>query len=77
MLTRPLELYKVPKCGPDKERNVYSLGSNGRICGRDNADRTIIVPNEWATNDIRIGFRPHVSMWYKISDTKLERERYV
>lgn len=73
MLTRPLVLYRVPRCGPDSDRNVYKRGRSGRICGRDSAERTIIVPKEWATNDIRVGLRPQVSMWYKISETSLQK----
>lgn len=71
ILTKPLLLKSVPKCGPDNERNVCNRGRNGRNCGRDNADRTIIVPNEWATNEIRVGFKPQLSMWYSISETNL------
>lgn len=72
MLTSPLVLYRVPRCGPDKDRNVYNRGKSGLICGRDSAERTIMVPKEWATNDIRVGLRPHVSMWYRISETSLQ-----
>lgn len=46
ILTKPLLLNNVPKCGPDKERNVCNRGRIIRSWGRDNADRTIIVPNE-------------------------------
>lgn len=31
ILTRPLVLYKVPKCGPESERKVCKRGSNERI----------------------------------------------
>lgn len=62
ILTKPLLLNNVPKCGPDNERNVCNLGKMGRNCGLDNADRTIIVPNEWATNEIRDGFKPQLSI---------------
>lgn len=62
MLMSPLLLNSVPKCGPDNERNVCNRGRIGRNCGRDNAERTIIVPNECATNEIRDGFRPQLSI---------------
>uniref|UniRef100_A0A182TVW9 Uncharacterized protein n=1 Tax=Anopheles melas TaxID=34690 RepID=A0A182TVW9_9DIPT len=55
ILTSPLELYSVPRCGPDSDRNVCSRDSSGRICGRASADRTMIVPSEWATNEMRLG----------------------
>ena len=29
MLTSPLLLYSVPKCGPDSERKVYIFGKYG------------------------------------------------
>lgn len=63
MFTKPLELYIVPRWGPESDKNVCSLGSNGRICGRDKADRTMIVPSECATKDIRDGFSAKDSMW--------------
>lgn len=62
ILISPLLLNNVPKCGPDNERNVCNRGKIGRSCGLDNAERTIIVPNECATNDIRDGFKPQLSI---------------
>lgn len=47
MFTRPLELYAVPRCGPDSERNVYSFGSHGAISARANAALMIMLPSEW------------------------------
>lgn len=61
-MTSPLELYKVPKCGPDKDKNVCNRGSRGLICGLASAERTIIVPSEWPTKLILDGFRPNASM---------------
>lgn len=62
MLMRPLLLNSVPKCGPDNERNVCNRGKIGRSCGRDSAERTMMVPNECATKDIRDGFKPELSI---------------
>lgn len=62
ILTSPLVLYNVPKWGPDNDRNVCSRGNNERICGRAKALRTIIVPKECATNEMRVGFSPQVSI---------------
>lgn len=46
MLTKPLVLNNVPKCGPERDKNVCNRVRSGLICGRDKADRTIIVPSE-------------------------------
>lgn len=46
MLTNPLLLYKVPKCGPESDKKVCSLGSKNFICGLVRADLIIIFPNE-------------------------------
>lgn len=62
MLTMFELLYNVPKCGPDKDKNVCSLDKIGRNFGLDKAERTIIVPNECATNDMRDGFIPQLSI---------------
>ena len=46
MLTSPLLLNKVPRWGPDSERNVWSLGRSSAIWGRDIAERIIRLPSE-------------------------------
>lgn len=46
ILTKPLLLNNVPRCGPDKDKNVFNRGRIGLNWGLDNADRTIMVPNE-------------------------------
>lgn len=70
-MTRPLLLYNVPKCGPDKERNVCNRGSKCFICGLVIADLMMMFPKECPMKLILEGFRPHASTWYKISATSL------
>lgn len=48
ILTKPLLLNSVPMCGPDNERKVCKRGKIERSCGRESADRTIIVPNNFS-----------------------------
>ena len=47
MLTRPLLLNKVPRWGPDSDRNVWSFGSSSAMAERDIADRIMRLPSEW------------------------------
>ena len=49
ILTSPLLLYKVPKCGPDKDRNVYNFGRYGMSSGEVSAERMMILPRECPT----------------------------
>jgi hypothetical protein len=46
MLMRPLELYKVPKWGPERDKYVYSLFNNGEKSLWATADRMIMLPRE-------------------------------
>lgn len=61
--TKPLVLYRVPKCGPLKLRNVCKRGRSGRSCGRVRALRMIMVPRECPIKLTFVGFRPEDSMW--------------
>ena len=72
ILTRPLELYRVPKCGPDKLKNVCNFGSKCFNWGLDKADLTIMVPRECATNDILAMFASSLLMYNNISSTSLK-----
>lgn len=54
-LTSPLELYRVPRCGPLSDRNVWSIPRNGFIWGLASADLMMIVPKECPTKLIRAG----------------------
>lgn len=65
-LTNPLELYKVPRCGPLSDRNVCSFPKNGFICGRAKADRMMMVPSECPTKLILAGSL-EFWMWVRIS----------
>lgn len=55
ILTNPLLLYKVPKCGPESDKKVCSLGRRNFICGLVKADLIIILPRECPTKLTRVG----------------------
>ena len=61
MLTRPLLLYRVPRCGPTSDRKVCRRPSRGFILGLASAARMMTLPSEWPTKLMRAGFRPTVS----------------
>jgi hypothetical protein len=54
-LTSPLLLYKVPRCGPESDKKVCSLGSRNFIWGLVKADLIITLPREWPTKLILVG----------------------
>lgn len=68
-LTNPLVLYSVPKCGPLRLRKVCKRGRSGRNWGRVRALLMMMVPKECPMKLTFVGFRPDVSMWWRISAT--------
>ena len=49
VLTRELVGYNIPKWGPDRDRNVWTLSRKGRSSGWLRADLMIMFPREWPT----------------------------
>lgn len=62
-------LYSVPKCGPLRLRKVCKRGRSGRNWGRVRALLMMMVPKECPMKLTFVGFRPDVSMWWRISAT--------
>jgi len=46
MLTSPLLLYNVPRCGPDSDKNVYNFGIRCFILDLDTTDLIMRFPRE-------------------------------
>lgn len=64
MLTSPLLLYRVPRWGPERDRNVYSLGIRWLSLGRVITDRIIRFPRECPTKLEQTTLQSEYIWWF-------------
>lgn len=64
MLTSPLLLYRVPRWGPERDRNVYSLGIRWLSLGRVITDRIIRFPRECPTKLEQTTLQSEYKWWF-------------